>query len=103
VRYVATDFSDEAGENRVIEVLNELDERRGIAGNRVYYLAVPPDALSMIVRSLGKRRATTGWTRVVVEKPFGRDLASAQKLNAELVRHFDEAEIFRIDHYLGKE
>jgi len=103
MRYVATDFSDEAGENRVIQVLNELDEKRGTAGNRVYYLAVPPDALSMLVRSLGKRRATSGWTRVVVEKPFGRDLASAQKLNAELVRHFEETEIFRIDHYLGKE
>ena len=57
----------------------------------------------MLVRSLGKRRSTDGWTRVVVEKPFGRDLDSAKKLNAELLHHFDETEIFRIDHYLGKE
>jgi glucose-6-phosphate 1-dehydrogenase len=103
MRYVATDFADEAGEQRLIEVLNEVDEKRGTAGNRVYYLAVPPDALSLLVRSLGKHRSTDGWTRVVVEKPFGRDLDSAKKLNAELLHHFDETEVFRIDHYLGKE
>src|SRR5215208_6087621 len=103
MRYVATDFADEAGEDRVAQVLNELDEKRGTAGNRVYYLAVPPDALSVLVQALGKRRSTNGWTRVVVEKPFGRDLESAKTLNAELLRDFDETEIFRIDHYLGKE
>ena len=55
------------------------------------------------MRSLGKRRSTGGWTRVVVEKPFGRDLTSARELNAKLLESFDESEIFRIDHYLGKE
>ena len=103
MRYVATDFADEAGQDRVVQALNELDEKRGTAGNRVYYLAVPPNALSVLVQALGKRRSTNGWTRVVVEKPFGRDLESAKTLNAELLRDFDESEIFRIDHYLGKE
>jgi glucose-6-phosphate 1-dehydrogenase len=103
MRYVSTDFADEGGEDRVVEVLNELDEQRGTGGNRVYYLAVPPDAIATLIREIGERRSTEGWTRVIVEKPFGRDLATAQELNAEIGRHFDESEIFRIDHYLGKE
>jgi glucose-6-phosphate 1-dehydrogenase len=103
MRYVATDFADEAGQDRLLAALTELDEARGTAGNRVYYLAVPPDALPVLVRELGKRRSTGGWTRVVVEKPFGRDLTSARELNAKLLESFDESEIFRIDHYLGKE
>ncbi|MGB2873951.1 MAG: glucose-6-phosphate dehydrogenase [Gaiellaceae bacterium] len=102
MHYVATDFSDDAGQNRVVEVLNGLDKERGTAGNRVYYLAVPPDALSVLVLKIGERRSTEGWTRVVVEKPFGSDLASAQQLNADLKEHFEEDEVFRIDHYLGK-
>jgi glucose-6-phosphate 1-dehydrogenase len=103
LRYVATDFADEGGEDRVIEVLNELDEARGTAGNRLYYLAVPPGVFETIVRELGKRRTSLGWTRLVVEKPFGHDLGSAQELNAMLMQYFAEEEIFRIDHYLGKE
>jgi glucose-6-phosphate 1-dehydrogenase len=103
MRYVATDFADDDGENRLVELLTELDEARGTAGNRVYYLAVPPDALPVLVEALGKRRETEGWTRVVVEKPFGRDLTSARELNAKLLESFEESEIFRIDHYLGKE
>ena len=102
MRFVATDFADDGGQDRLVATLNELDQTRGTAGNRVYYLAVPPDAVPVLVHALGKRRSTDGWTRVVVEKPFGRDLTSAQKLNAELLRHFEEDEIFRIDHYLGK-
>jgi glucose-6-phosphate 1-dehydrogenase len=103
MRYVATDFADEEGQNRVVQALNELDEQRGTAGNRVYYLAVPPDALNTLVREIGERRNTEGWTRLIVEKPFGRDLASAKELNEEILRRFDESEVFRIDHYLGKE
>ena len=84
-------------------MLNELDRERGTAGNRVYYLAVPPDAISTLLHEIGERRSTEGWTRVIIEKPFGHDLASAQELNEEVKRHFSEKEIFRIDHYLGKE
>jgi glucose-6-phosphate 1-dehydrogenase len=102
-RYVATDFADEGGEDEVVETLNELDEERGTAGNRVYYFAVPPDAIGTLVEQIGKRRSTKGWTRIVVEKPFGHDLGSARELNAQILRHFSEDEVFRIDHYLGKE
>jgi glucose-6-phosphate 1-dehydrogenase len=103
MRYVATDFADDAGEDRVAAALTELDEERGTAGNRVYYLAVPPEAFEVIVKAVGKRRSTKGWTRLIVEKPFGHDLASALQLNDLLHKHFDESEIYRIDHYLGKE
>jgi glucose-6-phosphate 1-dehydrogenase len=103
MRYVATDFADDGGMDRVAEALTELDRERATKGNRVYYLAVPPSAFSAIVEELGRRRTTGGWTRLIVEKPFGRDRASAQGLNHELQRFFDESEIFRIDHYLGKE
>jgi glucose-6-phosphate 1-dehydrogenase len=103
MRYVATDFADEGGEDRVIDLLNELDQERSTGGNRLYYLAVPPGAFETIVEALGKRRSTEGWTRLIVEKPFGHDLASARELNRMLLEHFEEREIFRIDHYLGKE
>jgi glucose-6-phosphate 1-dehydrogenase len=104
MRYVSSD-EDEPDQSfdRVAAVLNELDEKRGTAGNRVYYLAVPPSAFETIVEGVGTRRSTRGWTRLIVEKPFGHDLESAHELNALLHRHFDETEIYRIDHYLGKE
>ena len=103
MRYVATDFAHEEGEDLVAQTLTELDEERGTDGNRLYYLAVPPDALPTLVQELGERRTARGWTRLVVEKPFGRDLASARELNARIAEHFAEEEVFRIDHYLGKE
>jgi len=102
-RYVSTDFASDPGEDAVAKTLDELDEERGTLGNRVYYLAVPPAAFETVVTELGERRDREGWTRVIVEKPFGRDLASARGLNGLLHRWFDEDEIFRIDHYLGKE
>jgi glucose-6-phosphate 1-dehydrogenase len=92
-----------AGEDKLPEALRELEQHRGTTGNRVYYLAVPPPAFPSIVEWVGKHRARKGWTRLIVEKPFGHDLESAQELNALLHRCFDESEIFRIDHYLGKE
>ncbi len=103
MRYIATDFADEGGENKLAELLTELDTEQNLGGNRVYYLAVPPPAFPTIVEALGKRRTSKGWTRLIVEKPFGHDLASARELNAMLWAHFEEKEIFRIDHYLGKE
>ena len=103
MRYIATDFADEGGERELAQKLTELDEERGTRGNRLYYLAVPPAAMPTIVRALGRRRSAEGWLRLIVEKPFGHDLASARALNAELQEYFDEREVFRIDHYLGKE
>ena len=101
--YVPMEFEDDSGEDRVAAKLNELDKEHGTEGNRLYYLAVPPSAIATLVREIGERRATDGWARLIVEKPFGQDLASARRLNEEIRRNFAENEIFRIDHYLGKE
>jgi glucose-6-phosphate 1-dehydrogenase len=97
------EFEDDSGEDRVAQKLNELDKEHGTEGNRLYYLAVPPSAIATLVREIGERRATDGWARLIVEKPFGQDLASARRLNEEIRHNFAENEIFRIDHYLGKE
>jgi glucose-6-phosphate 1-dehydrogenase len=102
-RYVATDFADEGGEDRVARCLADLDEEHGTRGNRVYYLAVPPAAMPKLIQELGERRASAGWTRLIVEKPFGRDRTSARELNELLARAFTEDEVLRIDHYLGKD
>jgi glucose-6-phosphate 1-dehydrogenase len=103
MHYVATDFADEGGEEALAELLTKLDEERQLGGNRVYYCAVPPAAFPTIVEALGKQRSASGWTRLIVEKPFGHDLASAKALNKLILEYFAENEIFRIDHYLGKE
>jgi len=103
MRYVTSEFEDPGGWERLTRALNALDAERGTNGNRVYYLAVPPGAIAKLADELGKRRETKGWTRLVVEKPFGRDRASATDLNERIHCHFSEREIFRIDHYLGKE
>jgi glucose-6-phosphate 1-dehydrogenase len=103
LRYIASDFSDESGADELAQTLLELDEERGTAGNRVYYLAIPPSVFPTVVDGLGRRRSADGWTRLIIEKPFGHDLESARALNAEIQKHFTEEEVFRIDHYLGKE
>jgi glucose-6-phosphate 1-dehydrogenase len=103
LHYVPTDFADDAGEDALASRVQQIDEEKQLGGNRVYYLAVPPAAFPTIVDALGRRRASHGWARLIVEKPFGHDLESAKALNTMLLEHFDEKEIFRIDHYLGKE
>jgi len=103
LHYVATDFADAGGENKLHDLLEKLDGELELGGNRAFYLAVPPPAFPTIVDALGKRRDGRGWTRVIVEKPFGHDLESARTLTAKLREYFREDEIFRIDHYLGKE
>jgi glucose-6-phosphate 1-dehydrogenase len=102
-QYHPMDFADESKADELVSVLNRVDEERGTRGNRVYYLAVPPPAMPTIAKRLGKRRSTKGWTRIIVEKPFGHDFASARQLTKLLSRYFAEEEVFRIDHYLGKE
>src|ERR687896_1235640 len=90
---------------RLKERLEELDAQHGTAGNRLWYLATLPEFFSVIPEQLGKGGLfdTGGRHRLVVEKPFGHDLASARELNAALSRSLTEDQIFRIDHYLGKE
>jgi glucose-6-phosphate 1-dehydrogenase len=102
-QYMPMDFSDESKADQLVSLLNQVDEERGTKENRVYYFAVPPQAMPTIVKGLGKRRARKGWARLIVEKPFGRDLASARELTKLISRYFTEEEVFRIDHYLGKE
>jgi glucose-6-phosphate 1-dehydrogenase len=103
LHWVTTDFADAGGEDKLHSLVDKLDKEHDLGGNHVYYLAVPPPAFPTIVDALGKRKEDRGWTRVVVEKPFGHDLESAKVLTAKLREYFSESEIFRIDHYLGKE
>ncbi|MEA2424799.1 MAG: glucose-6-phosphate 1-dehydrogenase [Thermoleophilaceae bacterium] len=103
MEYTPMEFADDEAEDKMAQQLATFDDERGTAGNRLYYLAVPPSAIGTIVGELGKRRTAKGWTRIICEKPFGHDLASAKQLNAEIAEHFAENEVFRIDHYLGKE
>jgi len=103
MRYVPLDFADEQGEDDLARTLTELDQQRGTRGNRVYYLATPPVVFPTVVQAVGKRRVAEGWTRLIIEKPFGHDLASARELQQVIEKYFDEKEVFRIDHYLGKE
>jgi glucose-6-phosphate 1-dehydrogenase len=111
--YVQSEFHDPGGYERLRVALERLDRERGTGGNRMYYLATAPEFYAEIVQSLGKhglvdrlpvsRDGRRPWIRVVVEKPFGRDVQSAQDLNQTLLRVFRENQIYRIDHYLGKE
>src|SRR5436305_5076603 len=103
MRYLPIEFADEDGEDKLEQVIESCEQEKDLGGNRIYYFAVPPAAFRTIVEALGRRKEDRGWTRLIVEKPFGHDLASARELNALLWEHFDEQEIFRIDHYLGKE
>jgi glucose-6-phosphate 1-dehydrogenase len=105
--YVQSSFDDPAGYEALARRLTELDEQRGAGGNRLFYLATPPESYSTIIQQLGAaglaRSPSGGWVRIIVEKPFGRDLSSARALNAEVHHVFDESQVYRIDHYLGKE
>jgi glucose-6-phosphate 1-dehydrogenase len=103
MHYVTLDFADDKGEDELAQTLTELDEERGTNGNRVYYFAVPPNAIATLVTEIAERRSAEGWVRLVIEKPFGHDLQSARELNSLLQQSFEENEVFRIDHYLGKE
>ncbi len=108
VTSVEADPKDPASFDRLRERLEKLEANRSTGGNRLFYLATPPDAFLPISRELGRtgllREEQNGpWRRLVIEKPFGTDLASAKALNAELLKIVNEHQIYRIDHYLGKE
>ncbi|MGH7776713.1 MAG: glucose-6-phosphate dehydrogenase [Candidatus Dormibacterales bacterium] len=106
LRYRTLDFQDEAGFVRLARLLDEVDREREVGGNRLYYCATPPSTFESIVDGLQAAHLSEkgrGWRRIVVEKPFGHDLASARVLNRVVSRVFSEEQVFRIDHYLGKE
>jgi glucose-6-phosphate 1-dehydrogenase len=107
--YDADDFSNADAYQRLREILGKIDRERGTAGNRLYYLSTPPSFFPVIVKHLGDaglarpEDSSKSWTRIVIEKPFGRDLESARELNRAVTGVFDEEQVYRIDHYLGKE
>ncbi len=112
--YCQSNFDDRQGYERLADLLDRLDNEQDTGGNRLFYMATPPEADSGIIYHLGgaglARPAKSNgngvdksWTRIIIEKPFGHDLASAQKLNRDLARVFRENQIYRIDHYMGKE
>jgi len=105
IYYVQFDFTDQSGYDRLKTFLEELEEKHGTGGNRIFYLAIAPEYFELVVQGLHDHdlSASDGWTRLVIEKPFGRDLMTARKLNDKLREVFDEGSIYRIDHYLGKE
>jgi len=101
MNYVCSSFDEPEGYQRLGGLLNELN-----AVNRLFYLATPPESYPTIIRQIGEAglaHSPQGWTRIVVEKPYGKDLTSAQALDAEIHGVFDEKQVYRIDHYLGKE
>jgi glucose-6-phosphate 1-dehydrogenase len=109
LHYVAGKFEDPANFTKLREKLEELDRTNGTRGNRLYYLAIPPSVFRLVNDNLAKAglvhdpNDAAKYSRIIIEKPFGRDLATAESLNGDLHRVFDERQIFRIDHYLGKE
>ena len=107
IRFVEGTFDDAGAFERLKTTLAQLDVERGTGGNHAFYLSIPPGAFPTVCEQLSSSGLATGdgesWRRVVIEKPFGRDLQSAKELNAVVNRVFPEDTVFRIDHYLGKE
>jgi len=108
MRYVAGSFDDPQTFARLKQCLEELDKARATRGNRLFYFATPPSTFPMLLKQLKDAGLINppldpSFTRVVIEKPFGRDLASARALNRLVLETCDERQVFRIDHYLGKE
>jgi glucose-6-phosphate 1-dehydrogenase len=114
IRFVQGEFTDDNAFDQLARTVADLDVQRGTGGNYAFYLSVPPAGFPLVVRQLQRSGLSQPvqptmpggyqpWRRVVIEKPFGHDLASAQELNAMLDAVFPASSVFRIDHYLGKE
>lgn len=106
--YSAGEYDDAEGFNRLRERIVDLEQQWNIGGNRLFYLSTPPSVYEPVITCLGSADLVAPvdshcWTRVVIEKPFGSDLHSAHKLNDHVLSVFDEEQVYRIDHYLGKE
>jgi len=107
LRFVSGSFSDDAAFDELAEIVRKIDAERGTGGNYAFYLSIPPSQFPTVVQQLKRSGLSDshghGWRRVVIEKPFGHDLASARELNDILEAVFPADAVFRIDHYLGKE
>ncbi|MGO1385664.1 MAG: glucose-6-phosphate dehydrogenase [Arachnia sp.] len=107
IRFVSGTFDSDESFSNLKDTINDLDQARGTGGNHAFYLSIPPSSFEVVVSQLKKHGLTEkdqgGWNRVVIEKPFGHDLQSAQELNDVVSSLFEPHEVFRIDHYLGKE
>nr|WP_246256665.1 glucose-6-phosphate dehydrogenase [Isoptericola halotolerans] len=107
IRFVQGSFDDPEAFERLRRTVEDLDAERGTGGNHAFYLSVPPSAFPLVCEQLARsglsESAEDAWRRVVIEKPFGHDLASAQELDAVVSKVFEPESVFRIDHYLGKE
>ena len=107
IRFVPGSFDDEPAFDLLAATVRELDEQRGTGGNHAFYLSIPPSFFATVCEQLERSGLSTpadgSWRRVVIEKPFGHDLASARELNAIVEKVFPADAVFRIDHYLGKE
>lgn len=108
--YHASDFDNDAGYENLKNFLSELDARFGTKGNRIFYLSVQPKFFPLIIEKLSQHKLAYDylavkdkWSRVIIEKPFGRDFASATHLQEHIEKFLHEKQIYRIDHYLGKE
>jgi glucose-6-phosphate 1-dehydrogenase len=108
LHYQAGNVDDLESFQQLRQKLERLDKERDLPGNRLFYLSVAPELFTTIIQNLCAAGLICGkhdqvWSRVIIEKPFGRDLESARKLNADITAILDESQIYRIDHYLGKE
>ncbi|MEZ4597868.1 MAG: glucose-6-phosphate dehydrogenase [Chloroflexota bacterium] len=105
IHYQRGDFGDPASYRALGERLEQVDAAAGTRSNVLFYLATPPSAYPEIVANIGAAELArgSGWCRIVVEKPFGHDIASARELNDQVMRVFEESQVYRIDHYLGKD
>jgi glucose-6-phosphate 1-dehydrogenase len=109
IYYVSGAYDSPDDHAHLAAKLKELDKNHDTGGNRMFYISTPPEVFEGIINRLGERLTgetpdkASGFQRIIIEKPFGRDLESAKHLNAVLLEYFDEKQIFRIDHYLGKE
>jgi glucose-6-phosphate 1-dehydrogenase len=105
ITYLTLDIGTSEDFRKLGALLEQTDAQHGTQGNHLFYLSTAPTLYAEAIKQLGESGLTKskGWVRVVVEKPFGRDLESARQLNREIHQHLDESQIYRIDHYLGKE
>jgi len=106
--YSAGEYGDLNSYAQLAKRLAEIDKEKKLGGNRLFYLSTPPEVYPDIVEQLGraglaKPSNPNSWVRIIIEKPFGRDLASARELNKIVLDVFEEKQVYRIDHYLGKD